>query len=202
VDLALTKDGRKSFKRQGKWGHGFVPLDAKAKEAKAKGSPIAAKRVERLYGKAAGKKKVGTTLESKTGGSERVQRLESARNIVLKDATKAQRVKPSQKEASKGGGRTARATQPWEKITDANKVTRNGKRYVLTNFHGKQQLTEWVGQNADVETRSTSRLSNLSAIDAGRMTTAEIRRALKTGGIPKHVRTVLNQALAKKVKSK
>lgn len=64
VDLASTiaprnahgrvSDGRRSYKHQGKFKHGFIPLDQAAKEAKAKGSPIAIKRLNRLYGSAKG----------------------------------------------------------------------------------------------------------------------------------------------------
>lgn len=43
-------DGRRSYKGQGKWKHGFVPANKAAKEAKAKGSPIAIKRLNRLFG--------------------------------------------------------------------------------------------------------------------------------------------------------
>lgn len=60
IDLASTipprnargraSDGRKSFKGQGKWKHGHIPLNRAAKEAKAKGSPIAMKRMNRLFG--------------------------------------------------------------------------------------------------------------------------------------------------------
>lgn len=48
----LAKDGRRSYKKQGKWKHGFIPVDAAAHESKAKGSPIAMKRTQRLYGSA------------------------------------------------------------------------------------------------------------------------------------------------------
>ena len=62
IDLASTipprnargrvpSDGRKSFKGQGKWKHGFVPVSQAAAESKSKGSPIAMKRMKRLFGK-------------------------------------------------------------------------------------------------------------------------------------------------------
>lgn len=61
LDLASTiaprnargraSDGRRSYKGQGKWKHGFVPANKAAKEAKSKGSPIAMKRMNRLFGK-------------------------------------------------------------------------------------------------------------------------------------------------------
>lgn len=47
----LATDGRRSYKGQGKWKHGFVPANRAAKEAKAKGSPIAMKRLTRIFGK-------------------------------------------------------------------------------------------------------------------------------------------------------
>lgn len=60
LDLASTiaprnargraSDGRRSYKGQGKFKHGFIPLNRAAKEAKAKGSPIAIKRLNRLFG--------------------------------------------------------------------------------------------------------------------------------------------------------
>lgn len=60
LDLASTiaprnargraSDGRRSYKGQGKYKHGFIPVNRAAKEAKAKGSPIAIKRLNRLFG--------------------------------------------------------------------------------------------------------------------------------------------------------
>lgn len=46
----LATDGRRSYKRQGRWKHGFIPVDKAAHESKAKGSPIAMKRTRRLFG--------------------------------------------------------------------------------------------------------------------------------------------------------
>jgi 2'-5' RNA ligase len=50
----LAKDGRRSYKKQGRWRHGFIPVDRAAHESKAKGSPIAMKRTQRLFGTAKG----------------------------------------------------------------------------------------------------------------------------------------------------
>lgn len=101
-DLALTKDGRKSYKRQGKWGHGFVPLDAKAKESKAKGSPIASKRIERLYGS-----------PSKAANASRKA---TQRTLARRDRLKAKGERPDAREKTlkiqtKSGGTKASASQ-------------------------------------------------------------------------------------------
>lgn len=210
LDLAMTKDGRKSFKRQGKWGHGFVPLDEAAKRSKAKGSPIAMKRMNRLYGK----KKPGSTNEVAQGrtrvstrkgqgnATERTStgRIATATRVTAVDSTGSQRLKASGTEHSKGGGRTARATKAWADIPDSAKVTRNGKRYVLSVYRGSQQLVEWVGNQETQKAADTSkrRMGSLSAADASKLTTAQIRNLLRVPGQPDNVKKALNKALAAK----
>jgi hypothetical protein len=111
IDLALTKDGRKSYKNRGRWRHGFIPVDQEAKVSKAKGSPIAMKRIQRLFSgtgrsKSAKKRDVKPAevgrqigIEAKEGtGTERVRRVAQARHLEARDATRTQKVKPQQLE--------------------------------------------------------------------------------------------------------
>lgn len=227
VDLALTKDGRKSFKRQGKWKHGFVPVDAKAKQAKAKGSPIAAKRVNRLFGsptkqdiasRAAVKrtleqrarkgevhgKQIRSTTGVKGGGqSERVQRVGQALHADIRDAKPSHRANKSRTlpELGKGGRRApARATQPWDQIPESEKTVRNGKKYVMATFNGRNLLTEWVGNNPVVETpgKGKRQYTTIRSQEAMKMSTAEIRQLLKSGKQSKQAIKVLRAALKAK----
>src|SRR5205814_1154020 len=103
-------DGRKSFKNTGgRFAHGFIPLDNKAKVAKAKGSPIAMRRMNRLFGGATKKlrKKVKSPkpgiqvcIEAKKGtGTERVQSVAQAQRLQVRDATPSQKVVPPKLEA-------------------------------------------------------------------------------------------------------
>lgn len=214
IDLALTKDGRKSFKRQGKWGHGFVPLDEKAKQAKAKGSPIAMQRINRLFGQvkrkptepAAAKKtppiktRPPVTVKKEGGGTV------TAKSAALlggsaqaKDATASQRVRVGAKrEESKGGGRDQRAIRPWDSLPDDQKTIRNGKRYVIATFNGEQQLTEWVGPNQHAQVKadpSKVRYRTISRATAAKFSSGELRNLLEVPGQPESVRKVLNAAL-------
>jgi len=210
LDLALTKDGRKSFKKQGKWGHGFVPLDAAAREAKAKGSPIAAKRINRLFGGAKSKKKrtepvtpkPGVQVKAEGGGQERASAASRLRNPEISDAKAQQKIRPKNLEESKGGGRDKRSERPWEEIPEGQRTIRNGKRYVLTTFRGKQQLTEWTGSLHDEDVGAPSladrRLSNITAGDAAKLKTGRIKKILEVKGLPDHVRERLNRELTKR----
>lgn len=188
IDLALTKDGRQSFKRQGKWGHGFVPLDEAAKRAKAKGSPIAAKRIERLYSKVRARKVKPTkqeVVQSEGGGSQRVNDVAQLTRTPLKDASQSQRTKLDNKELSKGGGRTKRSIKAWADVPESQKTIRNGKRYVLVTFNGKQQLTEWVGPNENtVQTANLGDriLKNITEAQMAKLTSGQLRRLLRVPG--------------------
>lgn len=264
IDLALTKDGRKSYKKQGKWGHGFVPLDDKAKEAKAKGSPIARKRINRLYGttskvaaikagtksekdtsntttsaearktakKAAvaatktqkkarlqdgtlasaksgeDKKKEGTIRASEHGATERTStgRVATARRPFVADTKASQRLGTAGKnqvEESKGGGVNAKAFQAWNSIPEADRVTRNGVRYVKSTYRGQPQLVRWVGERAAVATSDARdrKMSSVTMRDAMKMTTAELKRLLAQDQ-PENVKKVLNSALREKTAKK
>ncbi len=201
MDLAMTKDGRRSYKNQGKWRHGFIPVDSAAKKSKAKGSPIAARRIERLYGR-------GKALQASKGGATETAangRAASARHALVQDSDKAPRASRHLRdvEQSRGGGRTAMARKPWADIPEADKVTRNGKRYVVSSFQGQKQLVEWTGDGGGrVEGTDPGQrvLRSLRLVDATRMSSAEIRRLLKVPGQPESVRKVLNKALSAKVK--
>jgi 2'-5' RNA ligase len=198
IDLALTKDGRTSFKNQGKWGHGFVPLDEKAKNSKAKGSSIARKRINRLFGNAT----KGVTAKAEGGGT--VHATSAARlggAAQTKDATASQRVQVgAKKEASKGGGVTQRAKQSWDQIPDDQKTVRNGKKYVVAIFGGKQQLTEWVGPgvNEDVKADPAQvRYASMTPGTAAKFSSGQLKRLLAVPGQPDNVKKILNAALKK-----
>jgi hypothetical protein len=214
IDLALTKDGRKSYKRRGKWKHGFIPVNHEARVAKAKGSPIAMKRITRLFtgtgrSKSAQERdvkpaKIGFQVgrEAKEGtGTERVQRVAQARNLKARDATRTQKVTPQQLEVSRGRRPDKRANIRWEDIKDTDKVVRNGKRYVLTTYAGRQSLTEWIGpQGEDVVApdQRDKEMRTLSARDVTEMTTAQLRRMLALPGQSQQVRDLLNKELRRK----
>lgn len=216
IDLAMTKDGRKSFRNQGKWKHGFVPADSKAVEAKAKGSPIATRRINRLFGRPSGSQtkrtgpatksapmiKVKTDSGKKRSGSESVQDVGQSQRLVVKDARNSQRVTPANTEVSKGRRPTKRSDQSWDKIPESQKTVRGGKRYVLTTYNGQQSLTEWTGGEHDVVAPNVNDrvLKSITTNDANNLSTAAIRRLLKVKGQPEAVRRVLNAALADKVR--
>lgn len=212
IDLALTKDGRKSFKNTGgKFKHGFIPLDNKAKVAKAKGSPIAMKRMNRLFGgggsKAEAKPKSPKPgqqfgIEAKKGtGTERAQTVGQALRLKTRDATDTQKVKPANVEVSRGRRPTKRSNQAWEDVADDQKVIRGGKRYVLTSFGGRQSLTEWVGPGGGDVAAPDSRdkvMTDITPADLKKLTTAAIRRMLEMPGVSDAVRKILNKELARK----
>lgn len=211
LDLALTKDGRKSYKNRGKWKHGFIPVNQEAKTAKAKGSPIAMKRMNRLFGggkatKSGNEVQQGRVrVTTRRGGGDSTERtstgrVATARRVQAVDSARVQRLEPSGLEHSKGGGNRARARQSWDKIPESAKTTRNGKRYVLSVYRGRQQLVEWIGnQESQAAPDGRNRLfRSLSVADADRMTTAQLRDLLRVPGQPANVKKVLNRTLAKK----
>lgn len=231
LDLAMTKDGRKSFKNQGKWKHGFVPVDSSAKNSKAKGSPIARKRMERLYGSASkqtiasakaekrtlaqraqkhGKEapvKKGIQIRSTTGKKgggqqERVSSVAATLNADIRDSRHTQRQARLAKleEVGKGQRSSPRATKPWNDIPDDQKVTRNGKRYVVTYFKGRNLLTEWVGKNPSVEAPApgTRQFGRIREQDLERMSTGTLRKLLRSGKNSKDVRRVIRRVLKAK----
>lgn len=222
LDLALTKDGRKSFKGQGKWKHGFVPVDDPAVEAKAKGSPIAEKRVRRLFGSASGlqmktpppppkpikqKPVKGSPLlkvKGAAGGTATGTSAGRVGNALIKDATASQRIDPKVKrEVSRGRGQTARALKPWDEIPAEGKTVRNGKKYVVATFGGQQQLTEWVGPSAGAQVEADPAdglYASITMANAMKFSTGQLRRLLAVPGQPDNVKKVLNAALTAAMK--
>lgn len=210
IDLAMTKDGRKSFKNQGKWKHGFVPVDDAAVEAKAKGSPIARKRIQRLFsGNAIQNKPANANkpiksrpklrIKAEGGGTTSASSAARLGNAEIKDATANQRVNPKVKrEVSRGRGNSARALKAWDAIPDEAKVVRNGKRYVVATFAGKQQLTEWVGPNHGPQIKADPAdglFASITLAKAKTFNTGQLRRLLAVPGQPDHVKAILNKAL-------
>lgn len=236
-------DGRRSYKGQGKWTHGFVPANRAAHEAKAKGSPIAMKRTRRLFGKGnkpddatkssrevttkpkkkaspprvkAATGRVGSRHvegdskrtpkdirvdEKSTPGSEGVKDIGQLRRTGSLDAESnrpARSKATSQKEASKSSRVPERATQNWDEIPETAKTVRNGKRYVLAEFGGRQYVTEWVG---GVDTVSSTALKDrkvmrtLSSADAAGMSQAELRALVNNPRTPQTVKITARKAL-------
>lgn len=247
IDLASTiaprnargraSDGRRSYKGQGKWKHGFVPANKAAKEAKAKGSPIAIKRLNRLFGgdkapddpqkstreaprgsrKApAGRRAPSTSSKSRAfrekdaknikidekGVTERANSIGQLRSSQFVDSRETKHSSPSnRKEASKQSRAPRRAEQDWDSIPANLKTTRNGKRYVVATFGGKQVITEWTGGVNEVEQAALNKRKVQTSIttgDAQSMSTAELRQLLKNPNTPKSVRKILNRALLQK----
>lgn len=194
----MTKDGRPSFKNQGKWKHGFIPRDEAAVTSKAKGSPVARKRIQRLYG---GGKAPGGNIRVKasdTGATASGTSIGRISKPLIKESSASHRVDVGGKrEISKGGGATSRALSSWDKIPDEAKTVRNGKRYVLATFGGKQQLTEWVGPNPE-ETKADPAdglYASITMAKAVKFSTGQLRRLLDVPGQPENVKKVLNAAL-------
>lgn len=208
-----AKDGRPSFKKQGKWGHGFVPKDRAAKEAKAKGSPIAMKRMNRLFGKAKAdkgtRKKIvqnevdneGVKVEER-GGSERATDIAHLRRQTFKDGEARGTDAEARLEESKQPRATETAKKAWDEIPESMKTVRNGKRYVMARFGDKNIITEWLGGVNETESSALNkrkRQRTLTSADAMAMTSAEIRQMLKNPNTPDEVKKVLNKALTAKV---
>lgn len=216
-----AKDGRPSFKKQGKWGHGFVPKDRAAKEAKAKGSPIAMKRMNRLFSGGAKPAKdakpeprkqkqepegrTGVNIQER-GPGERASDVAHLRNTEFQDRTEAKGPNPQTRlEASKQGRSTDTAHKPWNEIPESQKTVRNGKRYVVAVYNGKQIITEWLGGVDEVRSTALNKRKTqktLTTADAMNMTTAEIRQLLKNPNTSDEVKKVLNKALTAKVAEK
>lgn len=195
-----TKQGLPSYRKQGKWKHGFVPVDGKAVQSKAKGSPVAKRRIERIFGKKTGSDDKGgpVTLERKGG---KVTGTSAARIQGLRapDITQAHRVKNSQFEKNKVGRVDSRALRAWDDIPDSAKVVKNGKRYVVSKYRGEDLLTEWQGGVRIGETKNTTKYRTLTEADAADMTTAQLRKILKDSSNPKAAKKVAYQALQAKL---
>lgn len=229
---AMTKDGRRSFKGVGKhkppyqWKHGFKPVTKAAVVSKAKGSPIAERRITRLYGPG---QAVGNTQPTPSGprsvanrpGAGKVRAVQAGgrgtttaatasqlRNVKVAKAAKA---RPDQKiitDKSTGGagraGRSALAAKAWDQIPDKLRVIRNGKRYVLSSFGGKMQLVEWHGPGGgDVAAPNTNIRVSVDSRTANALSKSELRKALRTRGKArgKAARAPLNAALQAKLKA-
>lgn len=207
-----AKDGRPSYKRQGKWGHGFVPLDDAAKQAKAKGSPIAMKRMNRLFGgkvtgRAGGRSGLGRKRDTteikvspgKKGPTERATNIGRLRNTKFEDPVKTKSPgRTNLKETSKQGRVPKRAVQNWDEIPDNLKTVRNGKRYVLAEFGGKQVITEWVGgvrQVSQTDPKKAKVMRTITAADASKLSVSQLKTMLANPRTPSSIRKALNKAL-------
>lgn len=232
IDLASTiaprhtnngkaKDGRRSYKRQGKWGHGFVPLDRIAKEAKAKGSPIAIKRLDRIYkpglrnqgagtGRAGGRSGLGRKDDSaapnidEKGIKEKAASVGQLRNASFDPAV--QRKQSVQGRVEKGTSKATRiskrARQNWDEIPSRLKTVRNGKRFVLAIFGGKNVLTEWIGgiNESSTDPAKTKTMREIAPAELAKMTATDIRKMLKNPKTPDNVRKALNATLRQRLK--
>lgn len=211
-------DGRPSYKRQGKWGHGFVPLDQAAKESKAKGSPVAMKRMGRLFGKgkvtktttkgragdrgAHGRKKDTDTIrvkEKSSPTSEHAQDVGFLRHSdVAGETNQAKPLLPrNNKELNKGGRVPARARQNWDEIPETLKTVRNGVRYVLAEFDGRGYLTKWIGGVRDEtpgDLAARKVVTSLTSADLAKMTPGQIKAMLNNPKTPARIKTLLRKA--------
>jgi hypothetical protein len=123
IDLASTiaprnargraTDGRRSYRGQGKWKHGHIPLNRAAKEAKAKGSPIAIKRLNRLYG---GDSKPD---DSSTSTSTTTKKAAPPKRVAVKGGRAGQRTAAGKKKSGLKEVRVQEKTNPTaEKAND------------------------------------------------------------------------------------
>lgn len=196
---AMTKDGRPSFKKNGgKYRHGFVPVNQAAKVAKAKGSPIAMKRMNRLFG--AGGDSDEVKLRGAGGKGTRAGRIGQVTGTKVADAP-AKAIPGHNTTIRKKG--TSAARKDWDAIDDSLKVIRNGQRYVVTQFRGKQQLVPWVGPKEKIEPGHNVIVRQVSKDTAKQMTPAQLRKLLKTKGKAQGnlARAPLNAALRGKIKA-
>lgn len=209
IDLArrMTKDGRPSFKGNGgKYRHGFVPINENAVTAKAKGSPIAKRRIKRLYGGAAAKPG-RSTLAVVGGGSATAKTPGQVRGAAIaKSGGQAPgiNVKNTATDNTRSPVTVApKAQRPWDAIPDDQKTMRNGKRYVVVSFGGKQKLQEWQGPaGSNIPETHNTRIAAISQRDAEQLTGGQLSGALKTKGkASQAARTNLNAALRKRRKA-
>lgn len=194
IDLAkLTSDGRPSFKGKPgqKWKHGFIPVNEKAQVAKAKGSPIAMKRMKRLFGNK-GRVSVGDRQSGDTSNATTASRVAG---VKVTDIKRSNRVKNAQFEKNKVGRNQARAQQNWDKIPPEAKTVRNGKRFVIATFGGRQVLTEWHGGSREIDAKNTTRQASLTTADAANLSSAQLRKILKDPKAGKAAKQKAYQAL-------
>lgn len=197
IDLArkMTSDGRPSFKGNGgRYRHGFVPVNEAAVTAKAKGSPIARRRIKRLYG---GAKAGKTTLEVSGGGSGSAKtpgQVRGAAVAVQRDRAPGSNVRNT---ATDTHMLQPKANRPWAAIPEDQKTMRNGRRYVVVSFGGKQKLQEWQGPSGnDVEPVHNTRVATISRRDARQLTGGQLVKTLRTKGkASRAARGNLNEAL-------
>lgn len=202
--------------------HGFIPRSDKAVKSKAKGSPVAERRIRLLYSNPTGQggpdrvpsgprsvanrpgweKKNRTAppklLLTRPGGDLNVKRAASAVGIEKSDYKPNTRVKLKNMDKARGGGRTKYSEKNWDEIADNLKTVRNGKKYVIANFDGKQQLVEWTGKNPSDWAPKNAGARLMLQVDPAKiaaMTDAEIRAMIAVPGQPKSVVQALNKAL-------
>lgn len=219
-----ASDGRRSYKRQGKWGHGFVPLDQAAKESKAKGSPIAIKRLARIFkgrtasdstGRAGGRSGLGRKKDPKdirvneksspvAEGASDIGFLRNSQTAESKNQPESALPK-RQLEASKGTRVPARARQNWDEIPENLKTVRNGKRYVYAEFAGKGYVTEWLGGVSQVTSTALDKrklVRSLSSATINKMTNAQVSEMINNSQTPASVKTQLRRVQKDRLKNK
>lgn len=203
-----TKDGRPSFKGQGRWKHGFIPADEPAVTSKAKGSPIAARRIHRLYGGVGGGSPAPkrATLVGDGGGKVSAKNIKQVRGAAITDRTGQapglHRRNTAQDDTSSPVTAKPFSQRAWTAIPESAKTVRNGKRYVKVTFNGQTKLAPWHGPaGPPVKAGNTTRIAAISQNDAEQMTSGGLEKTLKTKGkASQAARANLNAALRKKRK--
>jgi len=206
------------------WKHGFVPVTEKALDSKAKGSPVAKETITKKYGPV---KKVGNATQTPSGPRETADKIVGGRaqgqtaktggtvsgrkGIValrLREGKNSGRTFGEGVRAVQGdpnrdvATRASTAKRTWDSIPDNRRVVRNGKRYVIANVAGRQQLTPWVGVGGGPsKPTSNKRIVSIRTAQAESMTEGQIRKVLKPkGGATGQARAPLNKALGAKIK--
>lgn len=209
IDLArrMTADGRPSFKKNGgKYRHGFVPVNEAAVTAKAKGSPIAKRRIHRIFGgKAAPASDGKTTLTAVGGGKTSAKTPGLVRGAaVAKQQGKAPGIHSRNTATTDSHTSPApQAARPWDAIPDNEKVIKNGKRYIVVSFGGEKKLQLWRGPAGEkIVPGHNVRIATISKRDASQRTGGQLQKALRTkGAASKAARKNLNAALNAKRKA-
>ena len=194
------------------FGKGTAPDDAtkSSRENTAK-NPNRREFIKAATGRAGSRHVEGTATkrnpkdirvdEKSTPGSEGVKDIGQLRRTGSLDAESnrpARSKSSSQKEASKSSRIPERATQNWDEIPETAKTVRNGKRYVLAEFGGKQYVTEWVGgvdTVSDTALKDRKVMRTLSSADAANMSQSELRALVNNPRTPDSVVKAARKAL-------
>lgn len=188
LDLASTiaprhargraSDGRRSYKGQGKFKHGFIPINEAAKEAKAKGSPIAIKRLNRLFG--ANKVKDDPRTNARGPKTAPAKAKGKATSTPPKPVI---RVSKAEKSSGRVGNRNAtKKNNPKEVVVQEK--SQGGAQHA-------QDVANIKGSSFDVNRPAPSKLPK-SQLESSKSSRVPVRAKQNWADIPENLKTVRN----------